>query len=62
MWAIGLLEETQGGAGVTWLLWVALGFFALMVVVGWLSSRNQKPEDEPGQAHPEHHDEQEGHH
>jgi LPXTG-motif cell wall-anchored protein len=45
MLSIGLLEGTGGGADVTWLLWVALGFFALMVLVGWLSSRRQKPEE-----------------
>ncbi len=42
MLAIGMLEETVGGSDITWLLWVALGFFAVMVVVGWLSSRKQK--------------------
>jgi large subunit ribosomal protein L17 len=48
-----MLEEgTQ--SNVTWLLWVALGFFAVMVVVGWLVSRNKKQEAEP--VH-EHHDE-----
>lgn len=51
MLAIGLLEETAGGSNITWLLWVALGFFGLMVLVGWLSSRMKKPDQEP-----EHHD------
>jgi LPXTG-motif cell wall-anchored protein len=55
MLAVGLLEGTSGGSDVTWLLWVALGFFALMVVVGWLSSRRKKPEE------PEH-SEKESHH
>jgi predicted flap endonuclease-1-like 5' DNA nuclease len=51
MFAIRLLEEgTQ--PNVTWMLWVALGFFAIMVVVGWLVSRNQKPEAEPVHEHP----------
>ncbi len=57
MFAIGILEETHGGSGLTWLLWVALGFFALMVVVGWLVSRNRKPEAEPVHEHHEHHEE-----
>ncbi len=51
-------EETQGGSNVTWLLWVALGFFAVMVVVGWLVSRNKKKEVEPvheTRAHQEEH-------
>lgn len=57
MFAIGLLEETHGGSELGWLLWVALGFFALMVVVGWLVSRNRKPEAEPVHEHHEHHEE-----
>lgn len=62
MLAIGLLEETTGGADVTWLLWVALGFFGLMVVVGWLVSRNQKPDAEPvHEHHEEHHQEHAAH-
>ncbi len=57
MFAISLFEETRGGSELTWLLWVALGFFALMVVVGWLVSRNRKPEAEPVHEHHEHHEE-----
>jgi hypothetical protein len=53
--ALALFTEETHGADVTWLLWVALGFFALMVVVGWLVSRNQKPEAEPVHAHHEEH-------
>jgi hypothetical protein len=48
MFALYVLEETTTGPHVTWLLWVALGFFALMVLVGWLTSRNQKPEPPAG--------------
>jgi p-aminobenzoyl-glutamate transporter AbgT len=55
MFAIGLLEETHGGSDLAWLLWVALGFFALMVIVGWLVSRNRKPEAEPAHEHHEAH-------
>jgi hypothetical protein len=59
MHAIALFsEETSGGADLTWLLLVAFGFFVLMVVVGWLVSRKQKPEAEP--VH-EHHEEQAAH-
>lgn len=37
---IRLLEEAAGpNTELAWLLWVALGFFALMVLVGWLSAR-----------------------
>jgi hypothetical protein len=53
MFAIGLLEETHGGSNLAWLLWVALGFFVLMVIVGWLVSRNRKPEVEPIHEHHE---------
>jgi predicted flap endonuclease-1-like 5' DNA nuclease len=54
MYSIYLLEETSGGANVTWLLWVALGFFAVMVVVGWLVSRKEKPVHEKHEGHEEH--------
>lgn len=47
-----LAEGHHGGSGVTWLLWVALAFFALMVVIGWLVSRKQPPAEE---AHPVEH-------
>lgn len=50
---IALLEEGHhGGGGVTWLLWVALAFFALMVLIGWLVSRKQPLAEE---AHPVEH-------
>jgi hypothetical protein len=45
--ALILLSEGSGpDTSLSWLLWVAFGFFALMVVVGWLTSRNKgsKPE------------------
>lgn len=61
MFAIGILEETHGGSELGWLLWVALGFFALMVVIGWLVSRNKKPEAEPVHEHHEHHEHHEEH-
>ena len=47
MQALILLSEGGGAdTSLSWLLWVAFGFFALMVVVGWLTSRNKgsKPE------------------
>lgn len=47
MQALILLSEGSGAdTSLSWLLWVALVFFALMVVVGWLVSRNKgsKPE------------------
>jgi len=37
-----LSEGTEGpNTNLSWLLWVALGFFFLMVVIGWLTSRNK---------------------
>jgi len=48
MFALRSLEETTTGPDITWLLGVALGFFALMVLIGWLASRNQKPEPPAG--------------
>ena len=38
----GLLQESGANTSLTWLLSVALAFFVLMVVVGWLSSRNKE--------------------
>jgi predicted flap endonuclease-1-like 5' DNA nuclease len=44
-----LLQESGPNTSLTWLLWVALAFFVLMVFVGWLTSRNKgsKPEVHP---------------
>ena len=41
-----LLQEGGPNTSLTWLLLVALAFFFLMVVVGWLTSKNKgsKPE------------------
>ena len=55
MQALILLSEGSGAdTSLSWLLWVAFGFFALMVVVGWLTSRNKgsKP-DVQHEAHEE---------
>ena len=42
MQALILLSEGSGpDTSLSWLLWVALGFFFLIVVVGWLTSRNK---------------------
>jgi predicted flap endonuclease-1-like 5' DNA nuclease len=45
----GLLQESGANTSLTWLLLVALAFFVLMVVVGWLTSRNK--ESRPEVAH-----------
>lgn len=48
MFALRLLSEGGEGPDTTllWMLIVALVFFFLMVIVGWLVSRNKKPEAE----------------
>ena len=50
-----LLQEGSPNTSLTWLLLVALAFFFLMVVVGWLTSKNKgsKPEVQH-EAHKEH--------
>jgi large subunit ribosomal protein L17 len=49
MFAIRFLSEGGPDASLAWLLWVALGFFLLMVVVGWWVSKNKpaQPEVQP---------------
>lgn len=46
MLAIRLLSEGGPDTRLAWLLWVALGFFFVMVVVGWLVSRNKGSQPE----------------
>lgn len=36
-----LLSEEGPNTSLSWLLWVTLGFFFVMVLVGWLVSRNE---------------------
>lgn len=45
MLAIMLSEGPGSAGGISWMLWAALAFFGLMVLVGWLSSRYQKMGD-----------------
>jgi large subunit ribosomal protein L17 len=42
-----LLSEEGPNADLAGLLWGVLIFFFLMVVIGWWTSRNKKPEAEP---------------
>ena len=46
MYALYLLSEEGPNTSLSWLLWVALGFFFLMVLVGWWVSRNKGGEPE----------------
>jgi|GEM_PF-1719198 len=39
MWALRFLAEAGPDSSLSWLLYCVLGFFFLMVVVGWLVSR-----------------------
>ena len=42
MQALMFLSEGSGpNTSLSWLLWVALAFFVLMVLVGWWTSRNK---------------------
>jgi predicted flap endonuclease-1-like 5' DNA nuclease len=42
----GLFQESGANTSLSWLLWVALAFFVLMMLVGWLTSRNKGSEVE----------------
>lgn len=42
MLAFGFLSETGPDGSLVWLLWWVLGFFLLMIVVGWLVSRGNE--------------------
>ncbi len=46
MFLIRLSEETGPNTELAWLLFLALGFFFLMVIVGWLTSRRKGSEPE----------------
>lgn len=45
MQTLMLLSEGSGpDTSLSWLLWIALGFFFLMVLVGWWTSRKKGDE------------------
>lgn len=44
MLAINLLSETTHEPDLTWLLWLVLGIFAIIVVVGWMASNKAEAE------------------
>lgn len=57
MFAIQFLSEAGSDTSLAWMLWVALGFFFLMVVVGWLVSKNKGTMPEvPPEAHGQNHE------
>lgn len=48
MFAVMLLEEAGPNTELSWLLYFFLGFFLLMIIVGWLTSgRTVEPVDVP---------------
>jgi len=54
MFAAILLEETGPNTELSWLLFLFLGFFLLMVIVGWLTSARKKEEEPVHIAHETH--------
>lgn len=48
-----LMSEGGVNTELVWLLWVVLGSFALIVVIGWLASLNKKPTEAPAHTHVE---------
>jgi hypothetical protein len=57
MYALMLLEETGPNTELGWLLYLLLGFFLLMVIVGWwVSHRNGTAVEVPQETHVLHHE------
>jgi hypothetical protein len=55
MYAVIFLEESGPNTELGWLLYLFLGFFLLMVIVGWLASRrNGDTVEVPHEAHVHH--------
>jgi hypothetical protein len=46
VYALYLLSEEGPNTSLSWLLWIALGFFVIMVLVGWWTSRNKREQAE----------------
>lgn len=61
MHALALFSEGATDAGLGWMVWVVLLLFFIMVIIGWLASKNGwiQPEAEP--VHAESHDHAETH-
>ena len=47
MFVLQILSEEGPNTELAWLLWGVLGFLFLMIVIGWLASRNKKPDAAP---------------
>ena len=50
MFALNLLPETMHEPNLTWLLWLVLVIFLIIVIVGWMSSKKAAA-DAPAEAH-----------
>lgn len=46
MYLIQLISEEGPNTELSWLLYATLGFFLLMVIVGWLTSRRNNGQTE----------------
>ena len=55
MHAINLLSETSHETDLTWLLWLVLAIFVVVVIVGWMTSRKNE-EEAPAEVHASAHD------
>ena len=50
MYLVQLMSEEGPNTELSWLLYVVLGFFLLMVIVGWLTSRRNDGQVEAARA------------
>ncbi|MBI4761442.1 MAG: DUF4332 domain-containing protein [Chloroflexota bacterium] len=48
MYVINILAEEGPNTELAWLLYLALGFFLLIIIVGWLTSRRSAEQAEAG--------------
>jgi cytoskeletal protein RodZ len=53
---IGLLQESTSTMDISWLVWVILAIFVLMVFLGWWASARLPKEDETIHLHNGDHD------
>ncbi len=49
MFALNLLSETTSEPDLTWLLWLVIAIFVIIVIIGWMVS-NKKEEEAPAPA------------
>ena len=55
MLALNLLSETSHETDLTWLLWLVLAIFVVVVIVGWMTRRKNE-EEAPAEVHAPAHD------